>query len=178
MGSPGCGEAPEVWVSPTAAPQHGPHLLGPFQMGWRVGGFPPRDAAALCKHPWLQQSPVTWGAEWGHQDAIAPPSWWAGDLIRSPPSLISCWLCPPISLRPPRDVAEHPECSREGRKELCPLGRSTHPSAECQGTAGKLQPAPGSLMWRACVPCSPRIDLINEEPPMVFSTLLSVKITF
>lgn len=49
-------------------------------MGRRAGAFPPREAAALCKHPWLQQSPVTWDKEWGHQDAIAPRSWWAGDL--------------------------------------------------------------------------------------------------
>lgn len=84
--------------------------------------------------------------------ALLPSPGGPGTSIMSPPSLISCWLCPPISLRPPWDVAEHPEPSREGRKELCPLGCTTHPSAECQGTAGKLQPAPGSLMWRACVP--------------------------
>lgn len=60
-----------------------------------------------------------------------------------------------------------------------PIPASPHPcSLSARTVPGSCIQLLGSLMWRACVPCSPCIDLINEEPPMVFSTLLSVKITF
>lgn len=126
---------------------------------------------------WLFHIPGAFAARWKPETSI-----------RSPPPMSSSWVCPPFLAQVPQlpweSLSTRSLLSR-GKEGVCPLG-CQHPipaapypcSLGARAVLGSCSRLPGSLTWRACVPCSPCIDLINEEPPMVFSTLLSVKITF
>lgn len=91
------------------------------------------------------------------------------------------WLSPTAALPSllPTGVTEHLWPSLEGKRASIP---SLPPAIAASRVPGQRREAAGSPglinVERVRAPLPPRIDLINEEPPMVFSTLLSVKITF
>lgn len=81
--------------------------------------------------------------------------------------------------------AEHPWPSSEEKSGALPLRVSApHPCfpfplcLSARAVPGSCEPTPGLISVESMPALLPCIDLINEELPMVFSTLLSVKITF
>lgn len=120
-----------------------------------------------------------------HTPGVFAVGWMLGTSIKSTPLLTSPWVCPPFLAQvsqPPWEVLSTHGLLQRRKAGLYPFGcqhpipASPFPCA--RAVPGSCEPAPGLISVESMPALLPCIDLINEELPMVFSTLLSVKITF